>query len=122
GLAPAEPAVGRHGRGALGIAVDGSAEELAIALLRGSRRAELQALADVTDLYAADGSWEHRIPWEEEPVPFSRLLADTYERMALGAFEPRCLEGVPQALDTLEGAAELTVSGKRLLDLMRKEI
>ncbi|MEU4500881.1 radical SAM/SPASM protein FxsB, inactivated metallohydrolase extension form [Streptomyces sp. NPDC024089] len=122
GLAPAEPAVGRHGRGALGISVDGSAEELALALLRGSRRAELQALADVTDLYAADGSWEHRIPWEEEPVPFSRLLADTYERMALGAFEPRCLEGVPQALDTLEGAAELTVSGKRLLDLMRKEI
>ncbi|MEV5202349.1 radical SAM/SPASM protein FxsB, inactivated metallohydrolase extension form [Streptomyces sp. NPDC053720] len=122
GLAPAEPAVGRHGRGALGIAADGSAEELALALLRGSRRAELQALADVTDLYAADGSWEHRIPWEEESVPFSRLLADTYERMALGAFEPRCLEGVPQALDTLEGAAELTVSGKRLLDLMRKEI
>ncbi|MFD0342723.1 radical SAM/SPASM protein FxsB, inactivated metallohydrolase extension form [Streptomyces sp. NPDC127117] len=122
GLAPAEPAVGRHGRGALGIAADGSAEELAIALLRGSRRAELRALADVTDLYAADGSWEHRIPWEEESVPFSRLLTDTYERMALGAFEPRCLEGVPQALDTLEGAAELTVSGKRLLDLMRKEI
>ncbi|MCX4848897.1 radical SAM/SPASM protein FxsB, inactivated metallohydrolase extension form [Streptomyces sp. NBC_00893] len=122
GLAPAEPAVGRHGRGALGVAADGGAEELALALLRGSRRAELRALADVTDLYAADGSWEHRIPWEEEPVPFSRLLADTYERMALGAFEPRCLEGVPQALDTLEGAAELTVSGKRLLDLMRKEI
>ncbi|MET9659586.1 radical SAM/SPASM protein FxsB, inactivated metallohydrolase extension form, partial [Streptomyces sp. NPDC006510] len=122
GQAPAEPSVGRHGYGALGIAVDGSAEELAIALLRGFRRAELQALADVTDLYAADGSWEHRMPWREEPVPFSRLLADTYERMALGAFEPHCLEGVPQALDTLEGAAELTVSGKRLLDLMRKEI
>ncbi|MGW1409224.1 radical SAM/SPASM protein FxsBH, inactivated beta-hydroxylase extension form [Streptomyces sp. NPDC002403] len=122
GRAPAEPSVGRHGYGALGIAVDASAEELAVALLRGFRRAELQALVDVTDLYAADGSWEHRIPWQEEPVPFSRLLADTYERMALGAFEPRCLEGVPQALDTLEGAAELTVSGKRLLDLMRKEI
>ncbi|MFJ7198519.1 MULTISPECIES: radical SAM/SPASM protein FxsBH, inactivated beta-hydroxylase extension form [unclassified Streptomyces] len=122
GRAPEEPSVGRHGYGALGISVDGSAEELAVALLRGFRRAELQALVDVTDLYAADGSWEHRIPWQEEPVPFSRLLADTYERMALGAFEPRCLEGVPQALDTLEGAAELTVSGKRLLDLMRKEI
>ncbi|MEU9316156.1 radical SAM/SPASM protein FxsB, inactivated metallohydrolase extension form [Streptomyces sp. NPDC048295] len=122
GRAPAEPSVGRHGYGALGVAVDGSAGELAVALLRGFRRAELQALVDVTDLYAADGSWEHRIPWQEEPVPFSRLLADTYERMALGAFEPRCLEGVPQALDTLEGAAELTVSGKRLLDLMRKEI
>ncbi|MFK4210520.1 radical SAM/SPASM protein FxsBH, inactivated beta-hydroxylase extension form [Streptomyces sp. NPDC030920] len=122
GLASAEPSVGRHGHGALGIAVDGGAEELAFALLRGFRRAELRALVDVTDLYAADGSWEHRIPWQEEPVPFSRLLADTYERMALGAFEPRCLEGVPQALDTLEGAAELTVSGKRLLDRMRKEI
>lgn len=122
GLAPAEPSVGRHGYGALGIAADGSAQELASALLRGFRRAELQALADVTDLYAADGSWEHRMPWQEEPVPFSRLLADTYERMALGEFEPHRLEGVPQALDTLEGAAELTVSGKRLLDLMRKEI
>ncbi|MGW2181402.1 radical SAM/SPASM protein FxsBH, inactivated beta-hydroxylase extension form [Streptomyces sp. NPDC001732] len=122
GLDPAEPAVGRHGHGALGISVDGGAEELAFALLRGFRRAEFQALVDVTDLYAADGSWEHRMPWQEEPVPFSRLLADTYERMALGAFEPRCLEGVPEALDTLEGAAEPTVGGKRLLDLMRKEI
>ncbi|MCX5344515.1 radical SAM/SPASM protein FxsBH, inactivated beta-hydroxylase extension form [Streptomyces atratus] len=121
-LAPAEPAVGRHGYGALGISPDGSAEELAFALLRGFRRAELRALCDVTDLYAADGSWEHRMPWQEEPVPFSRLLADTYERMALGAFEPSYLEGVPQALDTLEGAAELTISGKRLLDQMRKEI
>ncbi|MFD7619008.1 FxsB family radical SAM/SPASM domain protein, partial [Streptomyces sp. NPDC059802] len=89
---------------------------------RGFRRAELRALRDVTDLYAADGSWEHRIPWREQPVPFSRLLADTYERMALGAFDPRYLEGVPQALDTLEGAAELTIDGKRLLDRMRKEI
>lgn len=122
GLAPSEPAVGRHGYGALGIAVDGGVEELAFALLRGFRRAELRALADVTDLYAADGSWEHRIPWQEETVPFSRLLAETYERMALGVFEPRCLEGVAQALDTLEGGAELTVSGKRLLDLMRKEV
>ncbi|MFJ9681297.1 radical SAM/SPASM protein FxsBH, inactivated beta-hydroxylase extension form [Streptomyces sp. NPDC101194] len=120
--APAEPAVGRHGYGALGISPDGSAEDLAFALLRGFRRAELRALLDVTDLYAADGSWDHRTPWREEPVPFSRLLADTYERMALGAFEPRYLEGVSQALDTLEGAAELTVSGKRLVDLMRKEI
>ncbi|MCX4733001.1 radical SAM/SPASM protein FxsB, inactivated metallohydrolase extension form [Streptomyces sp. NBC_01363] len=122
GLAPAEPAVGRHGYGALGIASDGSSEEMAFALLRGFRRAELRALRDVTDLYAADGSWEHRIPWQEQPVPFSRLLADTYERMALGAFDPRYLEGVPQALDTLEGAAELTIDGKRLLDRMRKEI
>lgn len=62
------------------------------------------------------------MPWQEEAVPFSWLLADTYERMALGAFDPRCLEGVPQALDALESAAELTISGKRLLDRMRKEI
>ncbi|MFJ2132469.1 radical SAM/SPASM protein FxsBH, inactivated beta-hydroxylase extension form [Streptomyces sp. NPDC087845] len=122
GLAPAEPAVGQHGFGALGISPDGSAEELAFALLRGFRRAELRALRDVADLYAADGSWEHRMPWREEPVPFSRLLAETYERMALGDFDPHFLEGVPQALDTLEGAAELTTSGKRLLDQMRKEI
>ncbi|MFF2008671.1 radical SAM/SPASM protein FxsB, inactivated metallohydrolase extension form [Streptomyces sp. NPDC058195] len=121
-LAASEPAVGRHGYGALGISADAGAQDLAFALLRGFRRAELRALADVADLYAADGSWEHRIPWQEEPVPFSRLLADTYERVALGAFDPRCLEGVSQALDTLEGAAELTVSGKRLLDLMRKEV
>ncbi|MGW0964087.1 radical SAM/SPASM protein FxsBH, inactivated beta-hydroxylase extension form [Streptomyces gelaticus] len=122
GLPPAEPAVGRHGYGALGIAPDASSEQLASALLRGFRRAELQALRDVTDLYAADGSWEHRMPWQEEKVPFSRLLTDTYERMALGVFDRRYLEGVPQALDALEGAAELTIDGKRLLHRMRKEI
>lgn len=122
GAAPTECSVGRHGQGALGIPVDGGPEELAFGLLRGFRRAELRALRDVTDLYAADGSWDHRMPWQEEPVPFSRLLSETYERIALGAFGSRWLEGVPEALDTLEGAAELTVHGKRLLDLMRKEI
>ncbi|MEW1689662.1 radical SAM/SPASM protein FxsBH, inactivated beta-hydroxylase extension form [Streptomyces sp. NPDC091265] len=121
GPAPGEPAVGRHGYGALGIGADENAGTLALALLRGVRRARFRALVDVTDLYAADGSWEHRMPWGEELVPFSRLLAGTYERLALASFDPRYRDGVPQALDTLEGAAELTVGGKRLLALMRKE-
>ncbi|WP_326669227.1 radical SAM/SPASM protein FxsBH, inactivated beta-hydroxylase extension form [Streptomyces sp. NBC_01257] len=121
GSVPGEPSVGRHGYGALGIGADERADTLALTLLRGVRRARFRALADVTDLYAADGSWEHRMPWQEELVPFSRLLAGTYERLALAAFDPRYRDGVPQALDTLEGAAELTVGGKRLLALMRKE-
>ncbi|MFG3139465.1 radical SAM/SPASM protein FxsBH, inactivated beta-hydroxylase extension form [Streptomyces sp. NPDC048211] len=121
GVAPGEPSVGRHGYGALGIGAGGSAGTLALALLRGVRRARFRALVDVADLYAADGSWEHRMPWREEFVPFSRLLADVYERLALAAFDSRYRDGVPQALDTLEGAAELTVGGKRLLALMRKE-
>ncbi|MDF6041572.1 radical SAM/SPASM protein FxsB, inactivated metallohydrolase extension form [Streptomyces sp. JH14] len=122
GLPPGEPSVGRHGYGALGIRPDESAGQWPLTLVRGFRRAKLRALLDVTDLYAADGSWEHRMPWREEPVPLSRLLAETYERVALGAFEPHYLDGVPQALETLERAAELTVSGKQVLDLMRKEI
>lgn len=121
GQLPGEPSVGRHGYGALGIGADESAGTLSLALLRGVRRARFRALVDVTDLYAADGSWEHRMPWVEELVPFSRLLAGTYERLALAAFDARYRDGVPQALDTLEGAAELTVGGKRLLALMRKE-
>lgn len=121
GVAPGEPSVGRHGYGALGIGADENAGTLALTLLRGVRRARFRALVDVADLYAADGSWEHRMPWKEELVPFSRLLAAAYERLALAAFDPRYRDGVPQALDTLEGAAELTVGGKRLLALMRKE-
>ncbi|NEE54068.1 FxsB family radical SAM/SPASM domain protein, partial [Streptomyces sp. SID8455] len=81
--------VGRHGYGALGIAAGGDAHDLAPALLRGFRRAKLRALAEVTDLYASDGSWDHRMPWQEEPVPFSRLLSETYERVGLGLFAPR---------------------------------
>ncbi|WP_393056405.1 radical SAM/SPASM protein FxsBH, inactivated beta-hydroxylase extension form [Streptomyces sp. LN549] len=121
GLAPGEPAVGRHGYGALGIGADEDAGTLALTLLRGVRRARFRALVDVTDLYAADGSWEHRMPWQEELVPFSRMLADVHERLALAAFDSRYRDGVAQALDTLEGAAELTVGGKRMLALMRKE-
>ncbi|MFF3177200.1 radical SAM/SPASM protein FxsB, inactivated metallohydrolase extension form [Streptomyces sp. NPDC057900] len=121
GSAPGEPSVGRHGYGALGIGADDGVETLALALVRGVRRAGFRALVDVTDLYAADGSWEHRMPWREELVPFSRLLAGTYERLALAAFDPRYRDGVARALDTLEGAAELTIGGKRLLALMRKE-
>ncbi|MFE9782725.1 radical SAM/SPASM protein FxsB, inactivated metallohydrolase extension form [Streptomyces sp. NPDC005775] len=121
GSAPGEPSVGRHGYGALGIGADEDAGTLALTLLRGVRRARFRALVDVADLYAADGSWEHRMPWKEEFVPFSGLLAAAYERLALAAFDPRYRDGVPQALDTLEGAAELTIGGKRLLALMRKE-
>lgn len=121
GSAPGEPSVGRHGYGALGIGAEERAGTLTFALLRGTRRAGFRALVDVTDLYAADGSWEHRMPWGEELVPFSRLLSGTYERLALAAFDPRYRDGVPQALDTLEGAAELTIGGKRLLARMRKE-
>ncbi|MFI7237713.1 radical SAM/SPASM protein FxsBH, inactivated beta-hydroxylase extension form [Streptomyces cyaneofuscatus] len=113
---------GRHGYGALGIAAGGDARALATALLRGFRQAKLRALAEVTDLYASDGSWDHRMPWQEEPVPFSRLLSETYERVGLGLFAPRFLAGVPQALDMIEEAAETTVDGKQLLAVMRKEI
>ncbi|MFD3741903.1 radical SAM/SPASM protein FxsBH, inactivated beta-hydroxylase extension form [Streptomyces sp. NPDC058629] len=113
---------GRHGYGALGIAAGGDAHALAAALLRGFRQAKLRALAEVTDLYASDGSWDHRMPWQEEPVPFSRLLSETHERVGLGLFAPRFLAGVPQALDMIEEAAETTVDGKQLLAVMRKEI
>lgn len=116
---------GRHGYGALGIAAAGDAQALAMALLRGFRRAKLRALAEVADLYASDGSWDHRMPWQEEgeePVPFSRLLSETYERVGLGLFAPQFLAGVPQALDLIEEAAETTVDGKQLLAAMRKEI
>ncbi|MGA5003038.1 radical SAM/SPASM protein FxsBH, inactivated beta-hydroxylase extension form [Streptomyces arboris] len=116
---------GRHGYGALGIAAGGDAHTLATALLRAFRHAKLRALAEVTDLYASDGSWDHRMPWQEEreePVPFSRLLSETYERVGLGLFAPRFLAGVPQALDMIEEAAETTVDGKQLLAVMRKEI
>ncbi|MYR92124.1 MULTISPECIES: radical SAM/SPASM protein FxsBH, inactivated beta-hydroxylase extension form [unclassified Streptomyces] len=114
--------VGRHGYGALGIAAGGDAHTLALALLRGFRRAKLRALAEVTDLYASDGSWDHRMPWQEEPVPFSLLLSETYERVGLALFAPRFLAGVPQAFDLIEEAAETTVDGKQLLAGMRKEI
>ncbi|MFD3976082.1 radical SAM/SPASM protein FxsBH, inactivated beta-hydroxylase extension form [Streptomyces cyaneofuscatus] len=117
---------GRHGYGALGIAAGGGgAHALATALLRGFRQTKLRALAEVTDLYASDGSWDHRMPWQaewEEPVPFSRLLSETYERVGLGLFAPRFHAGVPQALDLIEEAAETTVDGKQLLAVMRKEI
>ncbi|WP_330244045.1 MULTISPECIES: radical SAM/SPASM protein FxsBH, inactivated beta-hydroxylase extension form [unclassified Streptomyces] len=121
-LVTGHPVVGQHGYGALGIGDCTDTEELALGLLRGFRRAKLRALVDVTDLYALDGAWEHRTPWQEKSVPFSRLLSSTYERVGLGLFDPRFLDGVPQALDTLEAAAETTIDGKQLLAAVRKEI
>ncbi|MEU9203575.1 radical SAM/SPASM protein FxsB, inactivated metallohydrolase extension form [Streptomyces sp. NPDC048332] len=122
GAAPGEPSVGRHGYGALGIGADENSGTLALTLLRGVRRSRFRALVDVADLYAADGSWEHRMPWKDELVPLSGLLEAAYERLALAVFDHRFGDGIPQALDTLEGAAELTLGGKRLLALMRKEL
>ncbi|RPK66826.1 Anaerobic sulfatase-maturating enzyme [Streptomyces sp. ADI96-02] len=117
---PAGP--GRHGYGGLGAVLTADARELALGLLSGFRRAKLKALTEVTDLYASDGAWRHRAPWQDESVPFSRLLSETFERAGLGLFEPRFLAGVPEALDMIEKAAEPTVDGKQLLALLRKEI
>ncbi|WP_326648944.1 MULTISPECIES: radical SAM/SPASM protein FxsBH, inactivated beta-hydroxylase extension form [unclassified Streptomyces] len=120
-LVPGEVSVGRHGFGALGIALPGTPEELATALLRGFRRAKLHALAEVTDLYAQDGWWTHRAPWRAAPMPLSELLAGVYERVGLAAFEPAAAEQARPALETLGRAAELTVSGRRLLEELWKE-
>ncbi|MFH9760837.1 radical SAM/SPASM protein FxsBH, inactivated beta-hydroxylase extension form [Streptomyces anulatus] len=116
----AEP--GRHGHGALGVGATADAKELALGLLSGFRRAKLRALGEVTDLYALDGTWEHRTPWGSEHVTFSRLLAETFERAGLGLYDPRFLTGVPEALDKIENAAEVTVDGKQLISAVRKEI
>ncbi len=117
-----ETGPGRHGPGALGVGPVVGAEELAFGLLSGFRRAKLRALGEVTDLYALDGTWEHRTPWGSEHVTLSRLLAETFERAGLGLYDPRYLTGVPEALDMIENAAEVTVDGKQLIAAVRKEI
>ncbi|MGA5101461.1 radical SAM/SPASM protein FxsBH, inactivated beta-hydroxylase extension form [Streptomyces lavendulocolor] len=118
-----EPVVGRHGYGALGLPVAaGGDREFAAALLRGFRRAKLRALLDVTDLYALDGAWQHPAPWQETPVPVSALLAGAYERAGLSAYEEGHADHAEKALDLLENAAELTVSGKLLVAGVRKEL
>ncbi|EFE73482.1 radical SAM domain-containing protein [Streptomyces filamentosus NRRL 15998] len=121
-LSTGAPAPGHHGPGALGAGPVTGANEPALGLLSGFRRAKLRALGEVTDLYALDGTWEHRTPWGNEHVTFSRLLAETYERAGLGLYDPRFLTGVPEALDMIENAAEVTVDGKQLIAAVRKEI
>lgn len=121
-LAAGATRAGAHGYGALGLGVHDGDDELALALLRGFRRTKFRALVGVTDLYAADGEWEHRAPWSRESVPFSRLLSETFERVGTGLFEPRLLEGVRQALDMIETAPELTIDGTRVVAGLRKEL
>ncbi|MEV5159891.1 radical SAM/SPASM protein FxsB, inactivated metallohydrolase extension form [Streptomyces sp. NPDC053728] len=111
-----------HGYGAMGLVLTEDTQELALGLLRGLRRTRLQALLDLTDLYALDGAWEYAIPWDRNTkVPFSGLLADTYERVGLSFLVPGFLDGVSEALDMMEGAAEPTVGGMRILKALRAE-
>ncbi|MDQ0797211.1 uncharacterized protein QFZ58_005699 [Streptomyces sp. B1I3] len=119
---PVPAVAGGHGYGALGIGRADSDEELALGLLRAFRRSTWQAVVAVTDLYASDGTWEHRSPWRREPVPFSTLLSETFERVGIGLFDARFLPGVRQALGAMASAAELTVDGKRVLIGLEKEI
>ncbi|MFE2286012.1 radical SAM/SPASM protein FxsB, inactivated metallohydrolase extension form [Streptomyces sp. NPDC059443] len=120
---------GRHGPGALGVPYAAGVRETALALLTGWRRARLQALTEVTDLYALDGEWQHPSPWRERPVPVSRLLADVHERVAVEAYrrataaaEPGGADRIGRALDRLSGAAELTSTGKRFVEELRWEL
>ncbi|RSS50680.1 FxsB family radical SAM/SPASM domain protein [Streptomyces sp. WAC07061] len=120
---------GRHGPGALGVPYAAGVRETALALLTGRRRARLRELTEVADLYALDGAWQHPSPWRTRPVPVSRLLADVHERVAVEAYrratgtqEPGGSDRIHRALDRLAGAAELTVSGKRLVEELRWEV
>ncbi|RST18663.1 FxsB family radical SAM/SPASM domain protein [Streptomyces sp. WAC05374] len=113
---------GRHGYGALGLSPHEEPGTLARTLLSGFRRAKLRALLDVADLYALDGAWTHAAPWREAPVPVSDLLAGAYERVGLAAYEHGHADHAERALDLLENAAELTVSGKLLVAEARKEL
>ncbi|MFD5415986.1 radical SAM/SPASM protein FxsBH, inactivated beta-hydroxylase extension form [Streptomyces nojiriensis] len=120
---------GRHGPGALGVPYAAGVRETALALLTGRRRTRLRALTEVADLYALDGQWQHRSPWRERPVPVSRLLADVHERVAVEAYrratatpEPGGSDRIHRALDRLSEAAELTVTGKRLVAELRYEL
>ncbi|MFI1830504.1 radical SAM/SPASM protein FxsBH, inactivated beta-hydroxylase extension form [Streptomyces sp. NPDC020412] len=117
-----EPDAHGHGYGALGIALPSSPAELAEELLRGLRRSKLHALLQVCDPYAQDGQWLHPVPWRDAAVPVSQLLAETFVRVGLAPFDPVGARSARAALDTLERAPELTVSGLRLVDEMRKEL
>ncbi|MFK0178950.1 radical SAM/SPASM protein FxsBH, inactivated beta-hydroxylase extension form [Streptomyces xanthochromogenes] len=115
------PVVGRHGFGALGLPLGLTDRALDAALLRGGRAATLRALLDVADPYDMDGAWRHPSPWG--PLPVSRLLAATYEGVAVAAHEGDAgtLAELGPALDSLERAAELTVTGRRLVQTLRQE-
>ncbi|MBT2468111.1 FxsB family radical SAM/SPASM domain protein [Streptomyces sp. ISL-66] len=120
---------GRHGPGALGVPYAAGVRETALALLTGQRRGRLQALTEVADLYALDGQWQHPSPWRERPVPVSRLLADVHERVAVEAYrraaamaEPGGTDRINRALDRLSEAAELTTTGKLLVEQLRWEL
>ncbi|MFJ6780134.1 radical SAM/SPASM protein FxsBH, inactivated beta-hydroxylase extension form [Streptomyces yangpuensis] len=120
---------GRSGPGALGVPYAAGVRETALALLTGRRRTRLRALTEVTDLYALDGEWQHPSPWRSRPVPVSRLLADVHERVAVEAYrratagpEPGGADRIHEALDRLSAAAELTVTGKRLVAELRYEL
>jgi uncharacterized protein len=115
------PAVGRHAYGALGLGLHGPPAGLAAALLRGFARAELRAVGEVTDLLAEDGAWLHPAPWQDEPLPASRLLAGAYERVALAPLDPAAAAHALLALKTLRDAPEPTVSGKRLIAALHAE-
>lgn len=120
---------GRHGPGALGVPYAAGVRETALALLTGQRRGRLQALTEVADLYALDGEWQHPSPWRERPVPVSRLLADVHERVAVETYrraaaiaEPGGTDLIHRALDRLSEAAELTSTGKLLVERLRREL
>ncbi|MEU5975275.1 radical SAM/SPASM protein FxsB, inactivated metallohydrolase extension form [Streptomyces sp. NPDC047315] len=132
-LTPLEPSAGDRpdayepgehgpGYGALGLALPASPAELAGELLRGLRRTKLHALRQVCELYAQDGQWLHPVPWRDVEVPVSQLLAGTFERVGLAALDPVAARSAPAALDALERAPELTASGLRLVDELRKEL
>ncbi|MFD7715576.1 radical SAM/SPASM protein FxsBH, inactivated beta-hydroxylase extension form [Streptomyces sp. NPDC059814] len=121
-LAAGQHAERPHGYGTVGLTRTDDAKQLALELLGGFRRTTLRALLDVTDLHASDGTWTYRPRWREEAVPFSRLLAETHERVALSALDPCFMDGIEEALGMMGSAAEPTVGGRHFIAALKAEV
>ncbi|MET8944807.1 HEXXH motif-containing putative peptide modification protein [Streptomyces sp. NPDC004542] len=145
---PGEPAGGRaHGscsatrREAFGAVLSSTppdATACAATLVHELQHAKLAVLSDMVTLHHADGRARYFAPWRPEPRPYDGLLqgayahlalADYHQHRALGEGDParrdtawgqfaRYHEQVAAALPALVGSDDLTVRGRRFVEVM----
>lgn len=137
-------ATSRHAFGAVGIALPGSAEDLAMLIIHEYQHVKLGAMLDMFDFLDGLDKRRYRVLWRPDPRPLDAIVQGAYAHLAVadvwrirvrrgvagvgaGLYERSRAEAdkwrtaVLDALDTVAGTGSLTPLGHRFVRGLRGE-
>ncbi|MFC4586110.1 FxsB family cyclophane-forming radical SAM/SPASM peptide maturase [Sphaerisporangium corydalis] len=131
-------ATARHAFGAIGVALPGRPDDLAMLMIHEFQHVKLGAVLDLTDLFDGTDEELYHVSWRQDPRPLEGVFQGTYAHMAvtevwkartrpgMGHIPEKATEnylrwrdGTLEAVDTLARSGSLTEVGRQFVAGMR---